>query len=183
MLYCLWSLQLFTDPMFTENEPTFFFLRNYCFLIKPPPRRWYVWLFQANIVYDTSQNGCWFRVEQTETGNSSVAKINNSSGVKLLMWKIALTVTLFYLLLSLKLSFTSNASTDALFPRTCQPVLYCLCLWSLMFRAVHVGTYWKNALQTGPKNFFCKNLHRLFIMQELSSVFYTSKTYAEANCK
>lgn len=25
MLYCLWSLQLFTTQMFTENEPAFFF--------------------------------------------------------------------------------------------------------------------------------------------------------------
>lgn len=128
--------------------------RNYCFLIKSP-LWWWVWLFQAN-VDDKSQNRCWFRVEQIETGNSSVAKISNGSGVKLPMWKIALTVMmLFYLLLRLKLSFTSNASTDASFPSTCSPVLCCVCCggWCSVLR---VCTYWKNTVRTGPKNFSSK---------------------------
>ena len=169
--------------MFTENEATFFSFSflfffwgggkrrgSYCFLIKCRPQ-WYVWPFQVNIVYDTSQNWCWLRAEQTETGNSSVAKISNSSGVQLPMWKIALTVMmLFYLLQRLKLSFTSNASTDALFPSTCQPVLCCLCWWLLMPCAVHVCMYWKSTLRTGPRNLFLKNVHRLLIMQELFSV-------------
>lgn len=190
MLYCLWSLRLFTTQMFTENEPTFssflfhFFWgwgRNYCFLIKYP-LWWWVWLFQAN-VDDTSQNRCWFRVEQIETGNSSVAKISNSSGVKLPMWKIALTVMmLFYLLLRLKLSFTSNASTDASFPSNA-----CLCCTACVVVAgvpcCACARTERTQDELDQRTFSLKSIHKLLPVQELLSVVYTCTTYAEANCK
>lgn len=112
------------NPDVYRKRTNLFFLRNYCILIKSPPPQWDVWLFQANAVCDTSQNWCWFRGEQIETGNSSVAKRSNSSDVKLLMRKIALTVMmLFCLFLRLQVSFTSSAPMAAVFPSTTCPVL------------------------------------------------------------
>lgn len=187
------------NPDVYRKRTNLFFLRNYCILIKSPPPQWDVWLFQANAVCDTSQNWCWFRGEQIETGNSSVAKISNSSGVKLLMRKIALTVMmLFCLFLRLQVSFTSSAPMAAVFPSTTCPVLCslfvaadvqcCACAnvlkepYKLHQRTSEIKTKTQQNTQTNEKHKNHKQAnktktpknkpqaHGLFIMQALFSV-------------
>lgn len=149
------------------NQPVYVnFLRNYySFLIKPPPPWWDIWLFQTNCVYDTSEDCCWFRAEQIETGIQKYRyKNKQSSGVKLPMWKIALRVTmLFSLLLRLELLFTSNVSAAACFPGTA-----CVCGRRCSVLCVYERTG-RKALQTGPGN-FCGKIYRLFIIHELFAV-------------